>query len=126
MVRFNPSCRCSVWQSSSTRSLAAKDCLRRSRSSSRNPPAERRLKNATPSSHASTSQGRVSSDGDKWDNPDEVFATLPVTETCVSTTGEDLAGASAVREEVRRKNVATEAPTINTTPAPPITYPADT
>src|SRR6266567_7811436 len=52
-----------MWQISSTRSFTTADCLRRSRSSSKNPPAERRLKKATPSNHASTSQGRASSEG---------------------------------------------------------------
>src|SRR5271169_2492843 len=42
--------------------LTVADCLRRCRSRSQKPPAERRLKNATPASHASTSQGNTSHD----------------------------------------------------------------
>src|SRR5580693_407430 len=99
-----------------TRALAVMDCLRRSRSSSRNPPAERRLKNATPSSQASTSQGRVSSDVERRGTPAEVLATIlfalliaPV--GCVSPAREDFAGADAPDDD-RKKNVATGAASI--------------
>src|SRR5579863_9560674 len=60
MARVSPMRSCRVWQISSTRALTTLDCLRRSRSSKKNPPAERRLKKATPSSQASTSQGSAS------------------------------------------------------------------
>src|ERR1700693_514852 len=84
MVRSRPRRCCRVPQIASTRALAAVDCLRRSRSSRRNPPAERRLKNATPSSHASTSQGRASSEGAKREIPNDVSTTaLPETLGCV-------------------------------------------
>src|SRR5271154_5857665 len=83
------------------------DCLRRSRSSSRNPPAERRLKNATPSSQASTSQGRASSEGESREIPTEVLATILIALVgWVSAAEEDIAGIDAP-EDVSKKNVAT-------------------
>src|SRR5580692_3996889 len=105
----------------STRALAVMDCLRRSRSSSRNPPAERRLKNATPSSHASTSQGRVSSDGESRETPVEVFAAVlfaPV--GCVSAAKKGFAGTGAPEnalDDDRKKNVATGAASIRASAA---------
>jgi hypothetical protein len=79
---------------------------------SRNPPAERRLKKATPKSHASTSQGRVSSE-EMLENLDEVPTTiLLMTVGCVSVVGENFAGAA--KPGVRRKNVAIGAASIRT------------
>src|SRR5580700_11469763 len=103
-----------------TRAFAVMDCLRRSCSSSRNPPAERRLKNATPSSQASTSQGRASSEGESREDAAEVpatifFALLFTPVGCVSAAEEDFA-ATGVPENVldddRKKNVATGAASI--------------
>src|SRR5208283_4098729 len=90
------------------------DCLRRSRSSNRKPPAERRLKNATPSSQASTSQGRASSEGDRREKLDEVVATTAlVARGRVCALGEPFAGVAAL-ELVRKKNVPIGAASINT------------
>src|SRR5271155_527853 len=97
------------------------DCLRRSRSSSRNPPAERRLRNATPSSQASTSQGRVSSEGESREIPAEVLATilfalLIALVSCVSPAEEGFAGGVAGNDALdddRKKNVATGAASIS-------------
>src|SRR5882762_2903987 len=104
MARFNPSCRCSVWQISSTLALTVSDCLRRSRSSSRKPPADRRLKNATPISHASTSQGRVSSDGERRENPAADLTTIFCEALgCAAASGELVDDAPP--EDVSTKNV---------------------
>src|SRR5580698_467748 len=128
MVRSRPSWLCSVWHIASTWALGVTDCFRRSRSSSKNSPAERRLKNATPNSHVSTSQGRASSDEDRLDkldpenldleNLDEVTTTLTsrLVISRASRTGEDFASV-AVLEGVRRKNVAIGATNITASAA---------
>src|SRR5258706_13450642 len=107
MVRFRQSRSCNVWHIASTRALGVVDCWRRSRSRSRNPPVNRRLKNATPKSHASTSQGKVSREAERPEIPVEVLAAIwPTAAGCVCATDEDPAGA-AVKEGARKKNVAT-------------------
>jgi hypothetical protein len=52
--------------------------LRRSRSSRKNPPAERRLKKATPKSQASTSQGSASIEGAMGDRVNEELCVAPL------------------------------------------------
>jgi hypothetical protein len=84
--------RCTVWHIASTRALGAVECLLRSRSRSRNPPAERRLKKTTPNSQASTSQGRTSHDAGVREGADELpTTTSSVSVGCVSATEDDFA-----------------------------------
>src|SRR5580704_15629906 len=104
MVRSRPSWLCSVWHIASTWALGVTDCFRRSRSSSKNPPAERRLKNATPNSHASTSQGRASGKVESYENPaDALGAGYKVGVIPACGAEENRAGASALDGERKTK-----------------------
>src|ERR1035438_2297051 len=126
MARCRCSLRCSVRHISRTRALGGVDCLRRSRSSIRNPPAERRLNKATPKSQASTSQGNALRDRETLDAFRKTLSVRarPGLSLCVSTTVEDSRGADAP-DGTKKKNVETGAANIRASVPTATTYRAE-